>query len=122
MNAIEVTVETRYIQRESAPEQDRYVFAYTITIANHSDEPARLLNRTWEITDASGEVEHVHGPGVVGRQPRIQPGEAFRYTSAAVLETPVGSMQGSYEFQRDDESCFDVSIPVFSLFMPNVVH
>ena len=122
MSDFEITVETRYIEKESDPQNQRYVFAYTITINNLSSQPARLLNRRWTITSASGDAQQVSGPGVVGRQPRIEPGAFFRYSSAAILETPVGSMQGAYEFQRDDESLFEVEIPAFSLFVPSMVH
>jgi ApaG protein len=115
-----VDVEVRYIERESDPDSNRYVFAYTITISNDSDQAGQLLNRYWRITDGDGEVQEVEGPGVVGRQPMIESGESFRYTSAAVLQTPVGSMEGHYEF-RGDES-FLVPIPAFSLSRPNVVH
>ena len=80
------------------------------------------MNRYWRITDAEGKVEEVEGPGVVGKQPRIPPEQSFRYTSAAILQTPVGSMEGHYEFQRDSGESFLVPIPAFSLSQPNVVH
>lgn len=118
----EIQVEVRYIERESEPEAGRFVFAYTITITNVGAAPAQLMNRYWRITDAEGKVEEVEGPGVVGKQPRISPEHAFRYTSAAVLQTPVGSMEGHYEFQRDSGETFLVPIPAFSLSQPNVVH
>ena len=118
----EVGVEVRFIERESDAEAARFVFAYTITISNTGDLPATLMNRYWRITDGEGRVEEVAGPGVVGKQPRITPGEAFRYTSAAVLTTPVGSMEGHYEFVTDDGSDFLVPIAPFSLSRPNVVH
>jgi len=117
-----VEVETRYVERESDPAHERYVFAYTITISNQGDLPGQLLNRHWFVTDAKNDVQEVQGPGVVGEQPRIEPGHAFRYTSAAVLTTPVGSMHGGYQFRRDDDSLFDVPIPAFSLSVPNLVH
>lgn len=119
---IDVQVEVRYIERESEPEGRRFVFAYTITIINLGTEPAQLMNRYWRITDADGKVEKVSGPGVVGKQPRIPPEQTFRYTSAAILETAVGSMEGHYEFQRDSGGTFLVPIPAFSLSQPNVVH
>jgi len=115
-----INVEVRYIERESDPGTNRYVFAYTITITNRGATSAQLMNRYWRITDADGKVEEVAGPGVVGKQPVIEPGEAFRYTSAAILETPVGSMEGHYEFHGESE--FLVPIPAFSLSQPNVVH
>lgn len=120
--AIKVSAQTRYIEKESEPAQRRYVFAYTILIENLGDRAARLLNRRWLITNALGEVQEVQGPGVVGEQPYLQPGENFRYTSAAVLETPVGSMHGHYQFELDDGKRFLVPIPAFSLSLPNLVH
>ncbi len=119
---IKIDVATRFIEKESDPEHNRYVFAYTIVIENLGDAPAQLLNRHWHVTDAGGRVQEVQGPGVVGKQPRLEPGESFRYTSAAVLETPVGSMHGHYEFQRDDGERFLAEIPAFSLSVPNLVH
>ncbi len=91
---IGIDVATNYIDDQSEPESDRYVFAYTITIANNGELPARLLSRHWVITDANGKVQEVTGDGVVGEQPHLNPGEQFRYSSGAVLETPVGAMQG----------------------------
>lgn len=122
MNGFEVSVEPRYILAESDPAKSRFVFAYTITIANHGGEAAQLLNRYWLITNGDGEKQEVRGPGVVGNQPRIAPGEAFRYTSACVLETAVGSMQGHYEFVSDSGERFDVPIGPFSLAVPDSVH
>lgn len=122
MRGFQVDVETRFIAAESDPAAPRYVFAYTITIANRGDGQAQLLNRYWLITNGDGEQQEVRGPGVVGNQPHIGPGESFRYTSACVLETAVGVMQGSYEFRAADGSRFDVPIPPFSLEAPNAVH
>jgi len=122
LSDIVVAVETRFIQAESDPSANRYLFAYTITITNHSSSPSQLLNRYWLITNGDGKKEEVHGPGVVGEQPKLNPGEAFRYTSGAVLETAVGTMEGHYEFQGDDGDLFQVAIPPFSLAVPNVVH
>ncbi len=122
MSGFSVDVETWYVVEESVPEDGRYVFGYTVTIANAGDLPGQLLRRHWIITDGSGHVEEVRGPGVVGEQPRIEPGQAFRYSSGAVIETPVGVMQGSYEFVRDDATPFSVAIPAFSLSVPNMVH
>ncbi len=119
---IDIQVEVRYIERESEPEHRRFVFAYTITITNGGEEPAQLMNRYWRITDAEGKVEEVEGPGVVGKQPRLLPQQSFRYTSAAILNTPVGSMEGHYEFRRDSGETFTAPILPFSLFQPNVVH
>ena len=120
MKGFHINVETRFVASESDPSEPRYVFAYTITIANRGGEPAQLLNRYWLITDGDGHQKEVRGPGVVGNQPRIAPGEAFRYTSACVLETEVGVMQGHYEFVDADGASFEVPIDAFSLAAPNV--
>lgn len=119
---IDIQVETTYIEEQSEPAQDRYVFAYTITITNNSDVPAKLLSRHWVITDANNKVQEVQGEGVVGEQPHIKPGESYSYTSAAMLETPVGCMEGSYQMVTDDGQKFDVPIPVFNLSTPNILH
>ncbi|NCF44735.1 MAG: Co2+/Mg2+ efflux protein ApaG [Proteobacteria bacterium] len=119
---IEVAVEVQYLQQESAPDADRYVFAYTITISNHSSVPSQLLNRHWIITDGRGDVQEVAGPGVIGQQPWLAAGEQFTYSSGAVLKTPVGTMQGSYEFRTDSDERFDVPIEIFSLRVANMVH
>jgi ApaG protein len=120
--AISIQVETGYLDSQSSPESDRYAFAYTITITNNGNEPARLLNRHWIITDANGKVQEVQGEGVVGQQPYLRPGENFRYTSGTILETPVGSMQGSYEMVGDDGQHFAAEIPAFSLSVPRTLH
>lgn len=117
-----VEVETSYIPDQSAPEQSRYVFSYTITISNHGSVPAKLLSRHWIITDANGKVDEVRGEGVVGEQPHLKPGDGFRYTSGTVITTPVGSMQGSYHLIADDGSEFDTPIPAFSLSIPHALH
>ena len=119
---IRVTVDTVYVEDQSDPETDRYVFAYTITIENSGSITARLLNRHWIITDASGQVQEVKGEGVVSEQPILQPGGTFRYTSAAMIETPVGTMTGSYEMVADDGVRFDAEIPAFKLSAPNLLH
>ena len=121
-NDIEISVECRHLPQESDPSEQRYVFAYTITIENNSDEASQLLNRHWVITDGQGEIEEVEGPGVVGQQPRIEPGQGFRYSSGAILKTPVGVMQGKYEFVTDAGRHFDVAIPQFSLAVSALVH
>jgi len=122
LSDIRIEVESHYVERESDPAQKRFVFAYTITITNESDSAAQLLNRHWRITDGNGEVKEVAGPGVVGKQPRIIAEQTFRYTSAAILTTPVGTMQGEYEFQRDNGELFSVPINAFALVMPAMVH
>lgn len=119
---ISISVQTNYVEDQSSPEEQQYVFAYTITIANTGTVSAKLLTRHWIITDANGHVQEVRGPGVVGEHPHLSPGEAFRYTSAAVLETPVGSMQGSYQMIGDDGITFDAPIPPFRLAVPQIFH
>lgn len=120
-HSIRIEVETAYLDEQSDPNEGRYVFAYTITIRNESQVPARLLNRHWVITDANGKVEEVRGDGVVGEQPYLKPGQGFRYSSGAVIETPVGSMQGSYQMLGDDGAHFDAPILPFRLAMPGIV-
>jgi ApaG protein len=119
---IGIDVATNYIDDQSEPESDRYVFAYTITIANNGELPARLLSRHWVITDANGKVQEVTGDGVVGEQPHLNPGEVFRYSSGAVLETPVGAMQGLYRMEADNGVNFDAPIAPFTLAVPGVLH
>jgi ApaG protein len=114
---IRIQVTTDFLEQESDPEAERFVFSYTITISNTGKVPARLLNRHWIITDANGKVEEVRGKGVVGKQPHLQPGEQFRYTSGTLLATPVGSMHGSYDMLADDGTRFDAAIAPFSLAM-----
>ena len=111
---IDVSVKTAYLADQSAPEMQRYVFAYTITIANIGTVPARLLTRHWIITDANNKVQEVRGEGVVGQQPYLEPGMRFEYTSGAILETPVGTMHGSYQMVADDGAAFDAPIPQFT--------
>lgn len=119
---IRIQVATQYVDDQSEPSIDRYVFAYTITIENASEIPAQLLSRHWIITDANGKVQQVSGDGVVGEQPKLGPGETYRYSSGAVLETPVGAMQGSYRMQADDGIDFDAPIPPFTLAVPGMLH
>jgi ApaG protein len=120
--AIEVLVETNYIQEQSIPDKNRYVFAYTITITNIGSIPAKLLRRHWIITDANNKIQEVNGDGVIGEQPYLKPGQSFQYTSGAMLETPVGCMEGTYDMVADDEIEFDATIPVFSLSTPHTLH
>jgi len=119
---VTVNVSSMFIAEQSRPEENQYVFAYTVTIRNDGTEPAQLLTRHWIITDGHGKVQEVRGDGVVGEQPHLGPGESFRYTSGAVLETPVGSMQGSYQMRADDGTHFDAPIAAFSLSVPHVRH
>ena len=117
-----IDVATRYLDEQSEPGQDRYVFAYTIHIRNAGRVPARLLGRHWVITDANGKVQEVTGDGVVGEQPWLRPGEDFEYTSGAVLETQLGTMHGSYEMLADDGTRFEAPIPRFILSVPRTLH
>jgi ApaG protein len=119
---IRVEVETSYLEEQSDPKEHRYVFSYTITIRNDGSVPAKLLTRHWIITDANGKVQEVRGDGVVGEQPHLEPGQGFRYSSGAVIETPVGAMQGSYRMVGDDGLAFDAPIPPFRLAIPGVLH
>ena len=119
---IRVEVETAYIEEQSDPRDKRFVFSYTITIRNDGSMPARLLTRHWIITDANGNVKETRGDGVVGEQPYLKPGQGFRYSSGAVIETPVGTMQGSYQMVADDGQRFDAPIAPFRLAMPGVLH
>lgn len=119
---IQIDVETEFVPGQSDPDSGRFAFAYTITIRNTGELAARLLTRQWRITDANGKVQEVQGDGVVGEQPHIKPGQGFRYTSGAVLDTPVGAMQGSYQMLDDDGRRFDAPIPVFRLAVPGLLH
>ena len=119
---VRVQVVTDYVDEQSEPESDRYVFAYPITIAHNGDVPVRLISRHWIITDANGKVQEVTGDGVVGEQPHLNPGEEFRYSSGAVLETPVGAMQGLYRMEADNGVNFDAPIAPFTLAVPGVLH
>jgi ApaG protein len=115
---IRITVRSQYLAEQSSPDDDRYVFAYTVKIANEGDGTAQLRTRHWVITDGRGTIEEVRGDGVVGEQPRLAPGQTFQYTSGCVLQTPVGTMHGSYRMHRDDGSTFDATIAPFSLASP----
>ena len=118
----DIDVDTRFLDEQSAPEEDRYVFAYTIHIRNQGKVPARLLGRHWLITDGNGKVREVVGEGVVGEQPWLPPGEGFEYTSGAVLETDIGTMRGSYDVLADDGTRFAAPIPAFTLSVPRTLH
>ena len=122
--AHDISVKTRavYIADQSDPANDRYVFAYTITITNTGSAAAQLISRHWVITDATNKVQEVRGKGVVGEQPHLRPGESFEYTSGSAIATPVGTMRGSYQMVADDGTQFDVTIPEFTLSMPRVLH
>lgn len=121
-NLIEVNVETSYIEEQSSPEEERFVFSYNVTLYNAGSVAAKLMTRHWIITDANGNVQEVHGEGVVGEKPYLRPGESYEYTSGTVLETPVGSMQGSYQMVTDGGHAFDADIPAFTLALPHTLH
>jgi ApaG protein len=121
-NKIIVEATPQFIEAQSAPDQGRYVFAYTITITNMGAVPAKLLSRHWLITDSNGKVQEVRGEGVIGEQPYLKPGEFFRYTSGAMLETPVGTMQGQYSMRSDEGDDFNATIPQFTLSIPRTLH
>lgn len=119
---IGVTIATQYLEDQSDPAEERFVFAYTITITNTGTVGAQLISRHWIITDANEEVQDVRGLGVVGQQPLLAPGESFEYTSGCALATPVGTMRGAYQFTAEDGTQFEAKIAEFALAMPRVLH
>jgi ApaG protein len=121
-NHITVTVKNTYLEDQSDPDLERYVFAYTITIANTGTQAAQLVSRHWIITDAEDRVQEVRGLGVVGEQPMLKPGEAFEYTSGTAMNSPVGTMRGTYQMIAEDGEHFDAEIPSFVLAMPRTLH
>ncbi|WP_100643869.1 Co2+/Mg2+ efflux protein ApaG [Alteromonas facilis] len=121
-NDIHVSVKTRYLDNHAKVDEGKFAFAYQVDIRNLGSQPSQLLTRYWLITDGNGKTAEVRGDGVVGKQPTIQPGESFIYTSGAVIDTPVGSMQGFYEMQNEDGQRFKAAIDIFSLRVPNAVN
>lgn len=119
---ISINVNTTYLADQSDPSADRYVFAYTITIANSGTVAAQLISRHWIITDAENVTQEVKGLGVVGEQPLLRPGESFEYTSGTAMATPVGTMRGTYQMVAEDGNKFDAEIPMFTLSMPRILH
>jgi ApaG protein len=117
-----VQVRPRYLKEHSNPEDQHFVFAYTVTIRNTGQRTAKLISRHWIITDGNNQVEEVEGEGVVGEQPVLKPGESYEYTSGCPLPTPVGSMRGTYHCLADDGTAFDAPIPEFVLSMPRTLH
>lgn len=115
---VRVVTEPSYVPERSDPNRARYFFAYHVTIVNEGDEPVRLISRHWVIQDALGNLDQVHGPGVVGEQPRLDPGETFEYTSFCPLPTPMGTMEGCFEMLRDDGTTFRAEIGRFVLCVP----
>lgn len=121
INKVDVTVDTQYLKNQ-IPNKEKYAFAYKILISNNGHQPVQLISRYWLITDGNGKKTEVQGSGVIGEQPYIQPGDSFQYTSGAVLDTPVGTMQGYYDMQSEDGQLFQADINIFSLAVPNVLN
>ena len=121
-NKINIKILPTYIAEQSDPYNDHYVFSYTVTIRNEGKKPARLLTRHWIITDGDGQVQEVRGEGVIGKQPHLSPGEDFEYTSGTFMNTPVGTMRGSYQMITDSGETFEADIPNFTLAVPNTLH
>ena len=121
-DGIRVEVKSVYVPEQSAPRAHRYVFAYTVHISNEGEARAQLKSRYWIITDGNGKVEEVKGPGVVGQQPSLGPGEHFEYTSGCILQTPRGEMRGTYQMYRADGSSFDAEIAPFALALPHTLN
>ncbi len=119
---IDVQPVAQFIPEQSDPEENRYLFAYTITITNAGRIPVQLISRHWIITDANEEIQEVRGLGVIGKQPLLKPGESFQYTSGSSLTTPVGTMKGTYQMVAEDGTHFDAVIPEFTLAVPRVLH
>lgn len=117
---IEITVEPFYLEEQSEPDDNRFVWGYRIVIVNHSDETVQLRDRFWQITDAAGQIDEISGEGVVGKQPVLEPGEQFEYSSGCPLDTSSGMMVGQYRMEREDGKSFMVDIPAFSLDVPGI--
>lgn len=119
---VRVTVVPRYVAEQSEPSRSHYLFAYQVTIRNEGSEPVQLISRHWIITNGEGKTEEVRGPGVVGQQPRLAPGEEFQYSSGCPLGTPVGTMHGSYQMVTEDGDNFDALIEPFRLAVPRLLN
>jgi len=119
---VTVSAESIYLAEQSDEDQSRYMFAYTVKITNNGSVAARLISRHWLITDSNERVQEVRGDGVVGEQPNLEPGSTYKYTSSAAIETPVGTMRGSYQMVAEDGTRFDAVIPEFTLSIPRVLH
>ena len=119
---VDVNAQATYIESQSNPSDSRFVFTYTVTIANNGTMPAQLLHRYWRITDGDGGIREVHGDGVVGEQPTIVPGDEFTYTSGAILETAIATMEGYFEMVAADGELFKAKIPIFTLLNPRALH
>jgi len=119
---MKIDVKTRYLDEQSTPDDEKYVFAYTISIENTGRDTVQLISRYWHIRDANEQVQEVQGLGVIGEQPTLKPGERYTYTSGTVINTPNGTMLGHYTMQRQDGSQFEAKIPAFSLAIPHALH
>ncbi|HUE90759.1 Co2+/Mg2+ efflux protein ApaG [Pseudomonas sp.] len=119
---VDVSVVTRYLPEQSQPEQNRFAFAYTVTVSNNGQVPAKLLSRHWIITNGDGRVQEVRGSGVIGQQPLIEPGHSHTYSSGTVMSSRVGTMQGSYQMLAEDGKRFDATIAPFRLAVPGSLH
>jgi len=121
-NNIRISVTSDYIAQQSLEKEQQFVFSYTITISNKSEETVQLINRYWLITDSNGENNTVSGEGVIGQQPFIEAGQSFTYTSGCILKSPLGNMQGHYQMQRNNGELIQVDIPIFRLAKPNILN
>lgn len=119
---VRVRVKSAYVAERSAPDDGYYFFAYRVMITNQGSVPVKLISRHWVITDGSGHVEEVRGPGVVGKQPLLTQGQSFTYTSACPLRTPVGAMHGTYQMITAEGEAFDAKIAPFTLAHPTALH
>jgi len=119
---IDIQTTTAYLPGQSLPNEQRFVFSYTITITNNNDEAVKLLARSWHITDANGDVSTVEGEGVIGQTPNIAPSQSFTYTSGSMFKTPVGTMEGYYQMSTQDGQLLQVEIPIFRLAIPNILN
>ncbi len=119
---IKVIVRPQYLESQSKPDEDHFVWAYTITVENHGRETVTLKTRYWKITDATGKMQEVRGAGVVGETPTLKPGDSFTYTSGCPLKTPSGFMVGAYQMQNEAGELFNIEIPAFSLDSPHDRH
>lgn len=119
---VNVTVKTTYVAAQSRPEQQRFVYAYTITITNNGDTSAQLISRHWRIKDAKDNLQEVQGMGVIGEQPQLTAGASYTYTSGVIIETETGIMEGSYQMRSADGAMFDAPIPAFALVPPHAIH
>lgn len=119
---IDIAVKTQYLVEQSVPDEDRFVFSYTITLTNRGIEDAQLISRHWLITDGNNAVQEVKGMGVVGQQPTLEPGASYTYSSGVVLPTQTGTMTGTYQMRAASGTAFEASIPVFALVPPHLLH